>query len=151
MCAWIAICIVKGASPKLWLAFGVVAGIGLENKHTMLAFGFALVAGLLLTRERKILANRWLWLGGAIAFAIFLPNLIWEATHGWPQIEVVRNGQAFKINHITPAAVSLRADPIHAAGGAAALARAACTGISSIAKALASVFSAGRTSSSLPS
>jgi Dolichyl-phosphate-mannose-protein mannosyltransferase len=102
VCAWIAIRIVKGGSPKLWVLFGVVSGIGLQNKHTMLAFGFALVAGLLFTPARKVLASRWLWLGGAIAFAIFLPNLIWEATHGWPQIEVVRNGQAFKINHITP-------------------------------------------------
>jgi hypothetical protein len=103
VCAWMVIRIVKGAATKLWLAFGVVAGIGLQNKHTMLAFGFAIVVGLVLTPERKILANRWLWIGGAIALAIFLPNLIWEATHGWPQIEVVRNGQAFKINHITPA------------------------------------------------
>jgi hypothetical protein len=103
VCAWIAIRIVRGASPRLWLLFGTVAGVGLQNKHTMLAFGFALVAGLLLTPERKILASKWLWLGGAIALAIFLPNLIWEATHGWPQVEVVRNGQAFKINHISAA------------------------------------------------
>src|SRR5271156_3086584 len=48
-CGWIAIRIVKGASPRLWLLFGVIAGIGLENKHTMLVFGFALVAGLLLS------------------------------------------------------------------------------------------------------
>ena len=150
VCAWIAIYIVKGASPKLWLAFGVVAGIGLENKHTMLAFGFALVAGLLLTRERKILANRWLWLGGAIAFAIFLPNLVWEATHGWPQIEVVRNGQAFKINHILPRNFSSSRSYSCSRSRCRSGSR-ACTGISSIAKALASVFSAGRTSSSLPS
>ena len=46
LCAWIAIRIVKGADPRWWLAFGVIAGIGLQNKHTMLVFGFALVAGL---------------------------------------------------------------------------------------------------------
>ena len=69
----------------------------------MLAFGFAIVASLLLTPERKILASRWLWIGGAVALLIFLPNLIWEAAQGWPQVEVVRNGQAFKINHISPA------------------------------------------------
>jgi Dolichyl-phosphate-mannose-protein mannosyltransferase len=103
VCAWIVIRIAKGASPKLWVAFGVVAGVGLENKHTMLAFGLAVIASLLLTPERRILANRWLWIGGAVALLVFLPNLIWEATHGWPQVEVVRNGQAFKINRITPA------------------------------------------------
>jgi len=102
VCAWIAIRIANGASPKLWIAFGVVAGIGLQNKHTMLAFGAALVAGLLLTPQRKLLASKWIWIGGAIALAIFLPNLIWEATHGWPQVEVVRNGQAFKIVRLSP-------------------------------------------------
>ncbi len=101
LCTWIAIRIANGSSPKLWLLFGVIAGVGLENKHTMLVFGFAIVVGLLLTRQWHAFTSRWIWLGGAIAFAIFLPNLIWEATHGWPQIEVVRNGEAFKILHIS--------------------------------------------------
>lgn len=100
LCAWIVIRIINGASPKLWLLFGAIAGIGLENKHTMLVFGFAIVVGLLFGGQRRQLMSRWIWAGGAIAFAIFLPNLIWEATHGWPQIEVVRNGQALKILHI---------------------------------------------------
>lgn len=103
LCVWIAIRIVKGKSPKLWLAFGVVAGLGLENKHSMLVFGFALVAGLLLSGHAKLFRSKWIWIGGAIALAIFLPNLLWEALHGWPQIQVVRNAQEFKNVPITPA------------------------------------------------
>src|SRR5580658_8811828 len=49
LCALIAVRVVKGASPRLWLLCGVIAGIGIENKHTMLLFGFALLAGLLLS------------------------------------------------------------------------------------------------------
>ena len=30
----------------------------------------------------------WLWLGSALACAIWLPNLLWQATHGWPQLEL---------------------------------------------------------------
>jgi hypothetical protein len=96
LCAWIAIRIVKGASPKLWLAFGAIAGLGLENKHTMLVFGFALVAGLLISGHGRLFGSKWVWIGGAIALAMFLPNLIWEAHNGWPQILVVRNAQKFK-------------------------------------------------------
>jgi hypothetical protein len=96
VCAILAVRIVNGASPKLWMAFGFAAGVGLENKHTMLLFGFGLIAGLLLSGYAGILRSKWIWIGGAIAFAIFLPNLIWEAGHGWPQIEVVRNAQQFK-------------------------------------------------------
>ena len=96
LCSWIVVKIVKGDSPRLWLAFGIVAGIGLENKHTMLAFGFSVVVALILTGKTRLLMSRWAWLALAIAFLIFLPNLIWEIRHGFPQIEVVRNAQEFK-------------------------------------------------------
>ena len=102
LCAWIAIRIVKGASPKWWLAFGALAGLGLENKHTMLAFGFALVAGLLISGHGHLFRSKWIWIGGAFAFAMFLPNLLWEAQNGWPQILVVRNAQEFKNVEIGP-------------------------------------------------
>ena len=96
VCAWLALRIVKGASLRLWCAFGATAGIGLENKHTMLVFGFAVAAGLMFSGEGRLFRSRWVWIGALIALAIFLPNLIWEARHGWPQIEVVRNAQEFK-------------------------------------------------------
>jgi len=107
LCAWIAVRIVKGASPRLWLLFGAVAGLGLENKHTMLVFGFALVSGLMLARgarssDLSLFGSKWIWFGGLLALALFLPNLIWEALHGWPQIEVVRNAQLFKNLHVSP-------------------------------------------------
>jgi hypothetical protein len=102
LCAWIAIRIVKGASPRLWLLFGAVAGLGLENKHSMLVFGFALVAGLVLSGQARLFRSRWIWIGAAVALAIFLPNILWESRNGWPQIEVVRNAQQFKNEAITP-------------------------------------------------
>jgi len=102
LCAWIVLRVVKGDSPKLWLAFGVIAGIGLENKHSMLVCGFALAAGLLLAGEYRLYRSKWIWIGAAIALALFLPNLLWEARHGWPQIEVVRNAQLIKNVPISP-------------------------------------------------
>ncbi len=95
-CAYILVRILKGGDVRLWLAFGAVAGLGLQNKHTMLMFGFAVVVGIILTRGWKYMANQWFWLGGVIALIIFLPNLIWEAQHNWPQIEVVRNCRVLK-------------------------------------------------------
>jgi hypothetical protein len=95
-CAYILVRILKGSDQRLWLLFGLVAGIGLQNKHTMLMFGAAVVTGMIITREWKHLRNKWFWLGGILAFIIFLPNLIWEVQHNWPQIEVVRNAQKLK-------------------------------------------------------
>ena len=51
-CAYVVIRIVKTGNQKFWLWFGLLAGIGLENKYSMAVFGFAVVVGLLLTRER---------------------------------------------------------------------------------------------------
>jgi hypothetical protein len=102
LCAWIAIRILKGASPRLWLLFGAVAGLGLENKHSMLVFGFALVAGLVISGQARLFRSPWIWFGAVLALAIFLPNLLWESRNGWPQIEVVRNAQQFKNEAISP-------------------------------------------------
>jgi hypothetical protein len=104
-CALVVIRIVRTANPRLWIWFGVLAGIGLENKHSMLIFGFGLVAGLLLTRERRILASRWLWIGGAIAFLISLPNLLWNIQHHFPFLELQANIRASGRDvHLSPLA-----------------------------------------------
>ncbi len=90
-CAYLFVRVVKTGDERLWLWFGVVAGLGLQNKHSTLAFGFAFVAGLLLSPARRYLLSRWLWLGGAVAVVIFLPNVLWQIAHGWPTVEVLRN------------------------------------------------------------
>jgi hypothetical protein len=88
----------------LWLLFGAVAGLGLLNKHSMLFFGFGVAAGLLLTRQRLHLRSPWFWLGGSIAAAMFLPHLLWQARHGWPTIEFIRNATRDKNLGLSPAA-----------------------------------------------
>jgi len=93
-CAYVSILILKGGSAKLWLLFGLLAGVGLENKHSMLLFGFAFVIGLLLTPERRFLRSPWPWLGGLLALVIFLPNLLWEIRHDFPTLELLRNVRA---------------------------------------------------------
>ena len=93
-CAYVVIRIVKTGNQKLWLWFGVLAGIGLENKYSMGVFGFAVVVGLLLTKERKAFASPWIWVAGVIAFLIFLPNLLWNVQHHWPFLELMRNIRA---------------------------------------------------------
>jgi 4-amino-4-deoxy-L-arabinose transferase-like glycosyltransferase len=101
-CACIAARIANGGSPKLWMLLGLIAGVGLENKHTMAVFGFGIVLGLLLSGDLRPFRSRWIWIGGVIALAIAAPNLLWEVQHGWPQIEVVRNAQLLKNEPIGP-------------------------------------------------
>ena len=87
LAAYLLLRLIRRDRPRLWLLFGLVAGIGLLTKLTMLMFGFAIVVGLLLTPARKYLFTKWAWLGGAIAFAFLVPYLLWNAANGWPTLQ----------------------------------------------------------------
>ena len=93
-CAYVILRLIKTGNPKLWLVFGAIVGVGLLNKYSIAVFAFALIAGMLLTRQRKILFTTWIPLGGTLALLIFLPNLIWNIQHQWPFLELMRNVRA---------------------------------------------------------
>jgi hypothetical protein len=82
--------------PRLWLVLGLVLGIGLENKISVLFFGFGLAVGLVLTPERKHLKTPWPWLAGAISLALFLPHILWQVAHEWPTLEFMHNATTLK-------------------------------------------------------
>ena len=96
---------VRRDEPRLWLAFGALAGVGLETKHTVVTVAAALVVGVALTPARRLLASRWLWLGGLLAAALAAPNAIWQLAHDWPSLEFYRNANAFKNLPTPPLAV----------------------------------------------
>jgi hypothetical protein len=99
---YLAVKILKEDRPKLWLLFGLVAGIGLMNKYSVGFLGLGLVVGLVLTPARKYLRSKWLWLGGALAFLIFLPHIVWEVEHAFPTREFIRNATLHKNLPMSP-------------------------------------------------
>jgi hypothetical protein len=90
-CVYFAVLAIQRDDPHCWLWFGVVAGIGLEEKYSIAVLGFAIVLGLLLTEQRRVFASKWIWLGGALAFLVFLPNFLWNVQHHWPFAELMHN------------------------------------------------------------
>jgi Dolichyl-phosphate-mannose-protein mannosyltransferase len=93
-CAYFAILAIKRNDPRYWLWFGVVAGIGLQEKYSIAVFGVGMITGLLLTAQRRVFLNPWIWLGGLAAFLIFLPNLLWNIHNHWPFVELMQNIRA---------------------------------------------------------
>ncbi len=89
--AYVAIVIFQGGSEKLWLLFGLLAGLALENKHTTLFFGSSFVLAMLLTKQRRHFARPWIWLGGVIAAIVFAPNALWEVRHHFATVELLQN------------------------------------------------------------
>src|SRR5262249_19748022 len=90
-CLWCIVRAIDRQDSRYWICFGLFAGVGMEDKYTIAFFGFALVIGLALTRERRFLITKEFWIGAAIAFLIFVPNLIWLTRHDWPFLELMHN------------------------------------------------------------
>lgn len=106
-CCWLLIEIEERDEPRLWLAFGALAGIGLLDKHTLVLLAVGLAVALPLTRARRHLASPWLWAGAALALLIASPNLLWQQAHGWPSLEFYRNASLYKNQPTPPWAVLL--------------------------------------------
>ncbi|HVA84291.1 MAG TPA: glycosyltransferase family 39 protein [Candidatus Binataceae bacterium] len=90
-CVWALIRVIKTGDPRWWLMLGASAGLGLENKESMVFLGFGIVAGLALVPERKLMFNRWFLLGGIVAVLLFMPTLVWQAMHHFPMYEGLSN------------------------------------------------------------
>lgn len=94
--------LIQEEDGRWWLVFGLVAGLGLMNKLSLLFFGGALVAAMIFTRERRWFRDYRLYLGGVIALFIFSPNIVWQMINGFPTLEFMRNASEFKNMPLSP-------------------------------------------------
>lgn len=94
--AWALLCllimrILRTGSQRLWLAVGVVAGLGLLDSDLVAFLMFAVVVGLAVVGPRRPFGSPWLYAGGLVALAMWAPYLAWQAGHGWPELTVARS------------------------------------------------------------
>lgn len=90
--------------PRAWVAAGAVAGVGLYNKLLVVALLGAVVLGLALAGPRHVLTTRWPWIGGLVAVVVGAPNLVYQATHGWPQLSM---GSALAADHASDVRIQM--------------------------------------------
>ena len=94
--AWAALALViaqigRTRNPRGWMLGGLVLGLGLANKHSVGFFAIAIFLGAMLSGERRLMLNRWLLLGVLIAGVFTVPDLWWQALHGWPTIAMTKS------------------------------------------------------------
>lgn len=89
--AYFAIRLLKTENPRWWLGIGAAVGIGLMTKYTMAFYVAGILVGLILTPERRYLANRWFWAASALAVLVFLPNLAWQVRHGFISLHFLQH------------------------------------------------------------
>jgi hypothetical protein len=87
-----------------WLLLGLVLGLGLLNKTSVLWLGAGVGAAILLSGQlRRQLATPGPYVAAALALVLFSPFVLWNALHGWPHIEFMRNATEGKYSSLTRA------------------------------------------------
>ena len=104
--------LLDGVDVRWWIVFGCAAGLGMENKPSMLVFLLALLFALLITAERRVLLSRWMLIGVLIAFVLALPNAFWQMHHHWPTLEFLHNGKVEHKNVALPPLAFLHAQEL---------------------------------------
>ena len=95
-CVLAILMLLRGGSSRWWVIFGLAGGLGLENKPSMLVFLFALLLGLLITPQRRLVFSRAALFGVALIAVLALPNLLWQIHNHFPTLEFLHNG---KVDH----------------------------------------------------
>lgn len=80
--------LLQGDDRRLWLLVGLVAGVTVLA-NVLVAFllaGFAVA--VLVVGPRRLLVSAGPWGAAGLAVLLGLPYLVWQANHGWPQLDV---------------------------------------------------------------
>jgi hypothetical protein len=92
----------EGEDPRLWIAAAGLAGLAVLMKYSAAPVVLALLAGFVATPARRALWSRWALAGVGFGLLLVLPNFLWQAAHGFPFLELVRNGVQLKNVATTP-------------------------------------------------
>jgi hypothetical protein len=88
---WVVLRVARTGQTRLWVVAGVRVGVGLLNKDLVLVLVLSLTVGMFtVPGGRGLVLNRWYAAGAVLAVAAWVPALVWQAQHGWPQVEIAR-------------------------------------------------------------
>src|SRR5579872_6518901 len=66
--------LVRTGDGRYWIAAGAAFAFGMYGKYSMLLLAFALFAGLLCTKQRRLMLTVWCGAGAALALALIGPD-----------------------------------------------------------------------------
>jgi len=73
----------NGADQRLWLLVGLLLGLGVLTKLTILFLGLAIFVSLWMIPQRRWYKQPWIWLGALVALLWAIPYVLWQSSHGW--------------------------------------------------------------------
>lgn len=88
---------------KYLYILGISIGLGMISKYSVAIYAVSILAGLLLTPQRKIFSNKHLYFAGIIALLIFMPTLLWEYNHHFPIVVHMKQLNERQLQFVSPA------------------------------------------------
>lgn len=88
---WLLLAAVRTDRWRTWVLLGLTVGVAMEIKVLAAVVIGCCLAGLLIAGPRQPIRRPGLWLAAAIAAVPAAPNLIWQAAHGWPMLQIARS------------------------------------------------------------
>lgn len=79
---------IRTGRDRLLLAMGGVTGLALAGKFLIPILLVGLLVGVAVAGPRRMLGRPLLWVGMVVAVLSTVPTLWWQATHGWPQMQM---------------------------------------------------------------
>jgi Dolichyl-phosphate-mannose-protein mannosyltransferase len=89
--AYFVVRLLRSEDPRWWTAIGCSIGLGMMAKYTMGFLVIGIVVGVLLTKTRRQLASKWLWMGVALSILVFLPNILWQVQHHFISLDFLKD------------------------------------------------------------
>ena len=107
LCAYAIARVQRDGDGRWWWVLAAAAAIGLLSKYTIAFWLVALLLGLVATPARRVLMDRRPWLVASVVAAVVAPNVLWQASHGFPFLELGRYAVEHKNVVLTPWAFML--------------------------------------------
>jgi 4-amino-4-deoxy-L-arabinose transferase-like glycosyltransferase len=88
--SWIFLERCRSGNPRLWVLLGIVLGVAILTKHTIMILVAGMIVATVFTSLRRDLLTRWPWLGLLAFVVIASPNVYWQIVNDWPSLEFYR-------------------------------------------------------------
>ncbi len=101
--AYLLVRLSKAGRAVDWLLLGLLLGLGLLNKISVLWLGAGIALAVVTVDSlRRQLRTVWPYAAAALALLVFSPFCVWNALHGFAHLEFMRNALSAKYSGLTP-------------------------------------------------
>ncbi|HEY6504874.1 MAG TPA: glycosyltransferase family 39 protein, partial [Chitinophagaceae bacterium] len=83
--------------------FCISLALGFLSKYSVVFIAASILLTLLISRHRKLFAEKKFYLAALIALLIVLPNIWWQYDHNWPLIHHMEELQETQLKYLNPA------------------------------------------------